>query len=161
MISSSNLQDVSAHMHSDCGTRERLWLPANHDAAATATLHPYCLDCGTVRNLTLPHAKPLGYYLDGLANLKESLEHSVTHDRMVQVQTHLIAQKLRTRTEFEDSYGTPGNVQLETYVRTVLSIRPDLDEDLIMRMLPNRRRNRRSQSSRKSIEQCEIAHPRN
>lgn len=148
-------------MHSDCGTRERLWLPANHDAAATATRHPFCLDCGTVRDLTLPHAKPLGYYLDGLANLKESLEHSATYDKLVQVQTHLIAQRLRTRSEFEDPYGTPGGVQLETYVKTVLTIRPDLDEDLILRMLPDRRRNRKPPGSQVSTEQCEIAHPRN
>ncbi len=161
MMDSLVLEGSPAHIHSDCGSRERLWLPAERRAAATAIRHPFCLECGEVKNLTMPHAKPLGYYLDGLAHLKESLEHSVTHDRLVQVQTHLIAQRLRTRPEFEDSYGTPGSVQLEAYVRTVLSIRPDLDEDLILRMLPDRRRSRRSESSRKGTEQFGIAHPRN
>jgi len=158
-MSAPAIQDPVAHMHSDCGTRERLWLPANHKAAATAARHPYCLDCGTVKDLTLPHAKPLAYYLDGLANLKESLEHSVVHYKLVQVQSHLIAQKLKTRTEFEDPYGTPGNVQLATYVDAVLSVRPDLDEDLVIRMLPDRRRRRKPSDSQKSIEQYAAAHP--
>jgi hypothetical protein len=109
----------------------------------------------------MPHAKPLGYYLDGLANLKESLEHSAGHEKLVQVHSHLIAQRLRTRREFEDPYGTPGNVQLATYVSTVLAIRPDLDEELILRMLPDRRRRRRPASSQKSNEQFAAAHPRN
>ena len=133
----------------------------NRHATATTTRHPFCIECGTVKNLTMPHAKPLGYYLDGLANLKESLEHSATYDRLVQVQTHLIAQRLKTRPEFEDPYGTPGSVQLDTYIRAILAVRPDLDEDLILRMLPDRRRHRRSSNPQKSSEQCESAHPRN
>lgn len=154
-------QGAPEHVHSDCGSRERLWLPADHREAATAARHPFCLECGTVKNITMPQAKPLGYYLDGLANLKESLEHSATYDRLVQVQTHLISQRLRARSEFEDPYGTPGGVQLDTYVNTVLAIRPDLDEDLILRMLPDRRRHRKPTSSQSANEQCEVAHPRN
>jgi len=158
-MSSSVSQEAPIHMHSDCGSRERLWLPIRHEAAATAERHPYCLDCGTVKDLNLPHAKPLGYYLDGLANLKESLEHSVGHNKLAQVQSHLIAQKLKARSEFEDPYGTPGHVQLATYVTAVLAIRPDLDEEWILRMLPDRRRRRKPASSQQSNEQFAAAHP--
>ena len=148
------------HIHTDCGSRERLWLPKSHRVTATTARHPFCLDCGTVKNLTMPHAKPLGYYLDGLANLKESLERSLIHSKLVQVQRHLIAEKLRTRSEFEDPYGTPGSVQQEAYVEIVLSVRPDLDEELILRMLPDRRRRRRPVGSQRTIEQFAGPHSR-
>ncbi len=82
------------------------------------------------------------------------------HDKLAQVQSHLIAQRLKTRTEFEDPYGTPGHVQMQTYVSAVLSVRPDLDEELILRMLPDRRKRRKTPGSQNTIEQSAAAHPR-
>ncbi len=132
------------HRHRDCGSKERLWLPKENDAAATAARHPFCTQCGTVRNLGLPRAKPLGYYLRGIALLKEYLDYSALHTKLVQVQSHLMTQRLEAQRAFEDPYGTPGEAQLRAYVNIVQSIRPDLDEELIIRLLPKGRRQRSS-----------------
>ncbi len=128
------------HEHHDCGPRERLWLPRDLRAEGSAARHPYCTHCGAVRDLALPRAKPLGYYLGGLARLKSYLEHSALHPKLAQVQSHLMTSRLGTRPEFEDAYGTPGRAQLQAYVETVRSIRPDLAEELLFRLLPGTRR---------------------
>ena len=125
-----------AHGHRDCGSRDRRWLPREPRAESTAAPHPFCIQCGTVKDLTLPRAKPLGYYLSGVAHLSEHLERSPLHPKLVQVHRHLITSRLAARPEFEDPYGTPGQAQLEAYVQVVHSVRPDLDEDLIFRLLP-------------------------
>ncbi len=131
---------AAGHAHEECGSRERLWLDRERRSPASAALHPYCIACGTVKDLTLPRARPLGFYLAGLAHLRDCLERSTLHTKLAQVQTHLIAQRLAASGEFDDPYGTPGRRQLEAYADAVRAVRPDLDEDLILRMLPMIRR---------------------
>jgi len=96
-----------------------------------------------VRNLTWPRARPLGYYLEGVATLKEYLDHDRPRTKLAQVQSHLITTRLKSRPEFEDPYGTPGQAQLEVYTNVIRSVRPDLEEELILRLLPGPRDHRR------------------
>lgn len=138
----------TGHAHTECGVRERVWLAREHDAPATAARHPFCLACGTVRNLATPRARPLGYYLSGVATLKECLAHSRLRSKLAQVHSHLITTRLATRPEFEDPYGTPGQVQLDAYVSVIRSVRPDLDEELVLRLLPGPRRRSQNKAQR-------------
>jgi hypothetical protein len=127
---------AAIHHHEDCGSRERLWLPKERGAEASAARHPYCVACGTVKSLALPRAKPLGYYLSGLASLKRYLDSADRGPKLAQVQSHLIATRLAARPEFADPYGTPGPAQIEAYARIVRQVRPDLDEEVVLRLLP-------------------------
>ena len=138
--------DGSPHSHNECGHGERVWLERERNSTASVALHPFCLGCGTVRYLALPRAKPLRYYLTGLEALKEYLDHAPLRPKLAQVHRHLIAEQLAGRPEFEDPYGTPGQVQLDAYVAIVRSVRSDLDEELILRLLPGSRRRNRRQS---------------
>ncbi len=146
------------HAHRDCGSRDRVWLAREPRAEATAAPHPFCVGCGTVRDLTRPKAKPLGYFLSGVGHLAAYQERFNSEAKLVQVHRHLITSRLASRPEFEDPYGTPGPRQLETYVDVVRSIRPDLEEDLILRLLPGTKR-RRSESDSTSAERRLAAHP--
>jgi|GEM_PF-1030773 len=137
------LRAGSPHTHQDSGGREAVWLAKEPEESASVARHPFCVVCGTVRNLSLPKAHPLGYYLSGLAALKEHLEHAPLRPKLAQVQTHLIASRLASRPEFEDSYGTPGRAQLHAYVDVIRSIRADLEEELILWLLPGVRARRR------------------
>ena len=137
----------AGHGHLDCRPRERVWLDREYRAPASAARHPYCVVCGTVRSLTWPRARPIGFYQSALATLKEHLERADPKSRLVQVHSHLLANRLAARPEFEDPYGTPGEVQLHAYVEVVRSVRPDLDEELILRLLPGVRRRRREEAS--------------
>ena len=149
------------HEHTECGRRERVWLPREQGSIASAALHPYCVRCGTVKDLTLPRARPLGFYLAGLAALRASPERSTLHPKLAQVQTHLIARRLAACGEFDDPYGTPGHVQLGVYVDIVRSVRPDLDDELILRMLP-RLRTRRIHTAIEAMQgDAHAAHPGN
>ena len=149
------------HEHEECGSRERLWLDRERRSPASAALHPYCVRCGTVKDLTLPRARPLGFYLAGLAHLRDCLERSTLHTKLAQVQSHLISKRLAASGEFEDPYGTPGQLQLEAYVDAVRSVRPDLDEELVLRMLPALRKRRIHTALEVMEGDAHAAHPRN
>ncbi len=128
------------HEHRECGTRERVWLAKDGGSSASAAKHPYCVRCGTVRNLTWPKAKPLGYYLSGVAALKEYLERSPIHPKLARVQGHLITTRLAARHEFEDPYGVSGQAQIDAYLGVIRALRRDLDEELLIRLLPHPRK---------------------
>ncbi len=133
----------AGHEHRECGARERLWLPKEYDEAASSSRHPFCIHCGTIKNLAPPRGRPLGYYLNGVAHLKEHLAHSAVYGKLAQVQSHLIAERIMARPEFEDPYGTPGRAQLRAYVEVIQSVRPELEEELLVRLLPGPRRSRK------------------
>ncbi len=105
-------------------------------AAASCAPHPYCTECGMVKNLAYPRARPLGYFFSGISNLKVHLARSPTHPKLTQSQTHLIADNLFHRPEFEDSYGTRAEAQVMAYLHAVKAIRPDLEDEFIIRFLP-------------------------
>ena len=81
-------------------------------------------------------AQPLGYYQKGISNLKAYLEGSPDHAKLVRVQSHLISNRLASRPEFKDPRRVWGVDQRAAYVEVVRSVRPDLDEELILRLLP-------------------------
>ena len=127
------------HTHRDCSQRDRVWLVRERAEPATAARHTYCVACGTIRNLARPRAKPQGFYLNGVAALRDYLEHDPLRSKLARVHSHLIAARLVTRPEYEYPYGTPGQVQLDVYPNIVRSVRPDLDDELILRLLPGPR----------------------
>jgi hypothetical protein len=73
----------------------------------------------------------------GVAALKEYLDRSPLQTKLARVPSHLMTTRLAIRPEFEDPYGTSGQAQLDVYVQIIRSVRPDLDEDLIVRLLPH------------------------
>ena len=152
---------ATGHAHEECGSRERLWLDRERRSPASAALHPYCVRCGTVKDLTLPRARPFGFYLAGLGRLREVLERSLIHPKLAQVQGRLIAQRMAASGEFDDPYGTPGRRQLEAYAEAVRAVRPDLDEELVLRMLPALRAKRIHTALKAMQGDANAAHPRN
>ncbi len=132
------------HEHIDCSPDQRKWLERRLDQAATMRPHAYCLACGKVKNLDGPRAKKAGFYLSGLSALKEYLERSAVYGKMTQSQSRLITKTLEGLKEFEDSYGLRLEVQAQLYLEAVKGVRPDLDDELVLRLLPKvRRRSRR------------------
>jgi hypothetical protein len=137
VIAGSTGAEHTPHAHHECGSRERLWLAKEYESPASTVRHPYCVTCGTVRNLTWPKARALGHYLAGVAALKEYLDRDPLQTKLARVQSHLITTRLAARPEFEDPYGTPGQAQLDVYIHIIRSVRPDLDEDLLLHLLPH------------------------
>jgi len=155
------LSGTDGHAHEECASRQRLWLDRERYSPASAALHPYCVRCGTVKDLTLPRARPIGFYLAGLSRLCTYLEQSTLHPKLAQVQGRLIAQRLAASGEFADPYGTPGRQQIEAYADAVRSVRPDLDEELVLRMLPALRARRIHTALEAMQGDANAAHPGN
>ncbi len=87
----------------------------------------------TVRRLP---AQLLGYYQKGISNLKAYLARSTDHAKLAQVHSHLISNRLASRPEFKDARRVWGVDQRAAYVEVVRAVRPDLDEELILGLLP-------------------------
>lgn len=128
------------HEHRDCPTDRRVWLEQEAEQASKMRLHPFCVDCGAVRVMGVARAKALGFYHGALSHLKAYLDRSQEYPKLTQVQTHLISTKLAEIGGFADPYSLGFRTQLQMFVAAVQSIRPDLDEELITRMLPHERK---------------------
>ncbi len=131
------------HEHMDCPPNQRKWLERRLDLAATMRPHAYCVTCGKVKNLDGPRARKLGFYLSGLSALKEYLERNANCAKMTQSQSRLITKALEGLEEFEDLYGLSLEVQAQLYLEATKRIRPDLDDELVLRLLPKVRRRSR------------------
>lgn len=136
--------DYAAHPHDhvDCRPNQRPWLETKVDQAATMRRHSYCVICGKIKNLDGPQARALGFYLSGLSALKEHLQRSAHFPKMTQSQSRLITRSLEDIREFEDQYGMSLEAQAHAYVAAVRGVRHDLDDELIIQLLPRRRRAR-------------------
>ncbi len=98
--------------------------------------HLFCVTCGKVKTLDGPKARALGYFLSGLSALKEHLERDVQRFKLTQTQSRLISKELERFGEFEDTYGLALGAQIRLYLDAVHRVRPDLEEELVIRLLP-------------------------
>lgn len=130
---------VDGHEHVDCSPQERRWLESRVNEAATMRPHTFCVVCGKVKWLEGPRARARGFYLSGLSALKEHLERSAHYHKMTQSQTRLISKGLEHLEEFEDTYGLGLGPQVRLYLGAVQRVRPDLDDEVVVRLLPKLR----------------------
>ena len=100
-------------------------------------LHTYCVGCGKVKNVDGRRAMKLGYYLSALSALKEYLQRNVTYTKMTQSQSRLITKPIEQMETFQDPYGLNLELQSSIYLTQVKKVRPDLDDELVLRLLPN------------------------
>ncbi|MEE9593538.1 MAG: hypothetical protein V3W28_08155 [Thermoplasmata archaeon] len=143
-VQSDERSGAESHQHVDSRADQRKWLESRPDEAATMRLHAYCLTCGRVKTMARPTAKRLGFYLTGLTSLKACLERRSDYAKMTQSQSRLVTKALEGLKDFEDPYGMSLEVQARLYFQAVHGVRPDLDEELVLRLLPTtRRRSRR------------------
>ena len=130
------LVNAEHHKHRDCPPQDRPWLESRLGQAGTMRPHAFCVTCGKVKTLDGPTARSLGFYLSGLSALKEHLEWSAHSFKMTQAQSRLISKDLERVGEFEDTYGLALGAQIRIYLEAVRRVRPDLEEELVLRLLP-------------------------
>lgn len=134
---------TEGHQHVDCPPGQRRWLERKLGQAATMRPHVFCVTCGKLKNLNGPKARRLGFYLSGLSALRAYLGRSPEHGKMTQSQSRLITKSLEGLTAFEDSYDLDQDIQGRIYLEAVKGVRPDLEEELVLRLLPKVRRKTR------------------
>ncbi len=95
--------------HKTCGNIQKVWLPyefRGHFKGLKS--HPYCLNCGAIKNISSDRAKPLGYFMNILSHLP-----------VTKVQTRLIAKDMEDFKDFEDGFSVSSFLQEQIFIGIV------------------------------------------
>ena len=97
--------------HKSCGLENQVWLPTfgSFDVA----MHPWCVKCGQVKNISDDKGKKLGFWINNLSKIAK-------YYKLTQVQLRIISKELECHKEFDDNYGITGSYQKELF-KNILS----------------------------------------
>ncbi len=101
--------------HLDCGCNEKVWLPhiLREDPCGMKS-HPYCVHCGTVKNIGSDRAKGKGYFMNVLSNIDKHLRIPGSSVRM-----RLVAKELERIEDFEDIYSMSKYAQERVFINII------------------------------------------
>ncbi|NPV62359.1 MAG: hypothetical protein HPY61_06990 [Methanotrichaceae archaeon] len=95
--------------HKSCGSTEKAWLPYYYQGRARGLKpHPFCAECGLVKNLSSDRPREIGFFLNVLAELGK-------HYKIAAVQTRLMVLEME-RQAMDDGYGMDRMQQEELFV---------------------------------------------
>ena len=101
-------------VHENCGSADKVWLPYEVDGLNKGLKpHPYCVRCGTVKNISSDRARSIGYYINVLARIGRRT------GCITKVQMRLIAKELEGIDGFDDSYSMTGHAQKNIFINVV------------------------------------------
>jgi hypothetical protein len=95
-----------------CGRERRVWLPVSNNSEADINLHPWCVRCGVVKNISEDRGRNLGYWMNILSKIADCFS-------LTQVQKRLIAKELISLELFNDTYGIAGLPQKDLFKKIV------------------------------------------
>ncbi len=120
--------------HISCTPSRGVWLPlvAHVGFKTHIRKHPYCENCGIIKNIGGDKAKSIGYYTDVLVAIREYVNnrHSMM-PKFTRTQVRLIAKELESNDLFWDPYGTNLDNQRDKFIEEIRKYRSDLTEDFI------------------------------
>ena len=102
-----------AHRHKNSFAKP--WLPTVDTGILRP--HPYCCECGVVKNVSGDRARKIGYYVNALAAMKRHLGR--LGFRVSRAQVRLVLKELEAKREFSDSYYVTGSAQRSIFVEAV------------------------------------------
>lgn len=82
------------------------------DRAIGLKPHPYCLNCGVIKNISSDRARRLGFYINVLARISNFY-------RVTEAQVRLIANELQAIEDFEDNYSMSATTQEKIFINIV------------------------------------------
>ena len=80
-------------------------------------LHPYCRNCGTIKNISSDRAMKLGFFVAALSRLKKILRKRGY--KISEAQIRLIVNELSRNEEFCDRWWITYSRQREIFIKTV------------------------------------------
>ncbi|MFO7967360.1 MAG: hypothetical protein R6U44_07155 [Archaeoglobaceae archaeon] len=93
-------------------------------------IHPFCDNCGTVKNISSDRGKKLSYFIRSLSSLRKKLRYVGYH--VSDAQMRLISNELESREEFQDLWWVTFSRQKELFVSIVqkyFKVSPDVIEE--------------------------------
>jgi hypothetical protein len=80
-------------------------------------LHPYCVNCGTIKNVSSDRGKKMGYFIRALSDLRKVLE--MRGYKVSDAQIRLISKELSEYDGFDDLWWITFSKQKEIFVNVV------------------------------------------
>ena len=106
---------MSGCEHKISGSREKIWLPYYFEGRERGLKpHPYCIECGLVKNLSSEKPRSIGYFMNIIAELG-------TRHKIAQIQTRLIALEME-RLALDDKFGMDRMQQEDLFVEIATRI---------------------------------------
>jgi hypothetical protein len=97
------------------GSSEKVWLPYYFEGRERGLKpHPYCIECGLIKNLSSEKPRSIGYFMNIIANLGN-------HYKVAKIQTRLIALEME-RQAIDDKFGMDRMQQEDLFVEIVTRI---------------------------------------
>lgn len=101
-------------IHESCGNVDKVWLPlVVNDKLCGLKSHPYCVNCGAVKNISTDKPKKTTYYI----NLLSKIDKRVL--KLTKVQIRLIVKELEGIKDFEDAYSMTRHAQEKIFIKVV------------------------------------------
>lgn len=98
--------------HENCSRENRLWLPDGFNSKTDIALHPWCIHCGQIKNLSDDKGKKIGYWINELSRFNYHLP-------MTQVQNRLIIKSLLEHESFTDLYAVTHSAQKDALISVI------------------------------------------
>jgi hypothetical protein len=106
---------MSGCEHKISGSREKIWLPYYFEGRERGLKpHPYCTECGLIKNLSSDKPRSLGYFMNLIAELGE-------RHKIAKIQTRLIALEME-RVVLDDKFGMDRQQQEDLFVEITTRI---------------------------------------
>ena len=98
--------------HQSCGKDKRVWLPDDLYFGSDVKLHPWCINCGVVKNISDDRGHKIGYWMNVLTRISNRYS-------LKQVQKRCIAKELTSHECFNDSYFINCSMQKKIFTSIV------------------------------------------
>ena len=106
---------MSGCEHQISGSKEKIWLPYYYEGRDRGLKpHPFCTECGLIKNLSSDRPRGIGYFMNVIAELGE-------HYKIAQVQTRLIAQEMEKQS-MDDRFGIDRQQQEKLFIEITTRI---------------------------------------
>jgi hypothetical protein len=106
---------MSGCEHQISGSKEKIWLPYYYEGRDRGLKpHPFCTECGLIKNLSSDRPRGIGYFMNVIAELGE-------HYKIAQVQTRLIAQEMEKQS-MDDRFGIDQQQQEKLFIEITTRI---------------------------------------
>jgi len=103
---------VASCKHRVCSKDENIWFPTAFQNRTDYERHPWCVECGDIKNISEDQPKPIGYWMNLLGRIGFLLD-------MTQCQKRLIAQDMLSCEYLCDTFGTFGSAQQDLFFSIV------------------------------------------
>ena len=106
---------MSGCEHQISGSKEKIWLPYYYEGRDRGLKpHPFCTECGLIKNLSSDRPRSIGYFMNVIAELGERY-------KIAQVQTRLIVLEMEKQS-MEDRFGIDRQQQEKLFIEITTRI---------------------------------------